>query len=103
MSLVPPAFRRHVSSRRDAGGTVLLHRGDHFFRSFRQRVGAFDGQAAFLQALLPQFDIRTFKTHHQRHLQIDFLHRGNHAVGDHVAFHDAAENVDQNRLPLLNR
>src|SRR5690606_7364743 len=37
---------------------------------------------------------------HQRHLQVDLAGRGDHAFGDHVTLHDAAEDVDQNCLDV---
>ena len=46
--------------------------------------------------LLAELDIGAFEPHHQRHLQPDLLDRGDHAFGDDVAFHDAAEDVDEN-------
>ena len=48
--------------------------------------------------LLAEFDIGAFEAHHQRNLEAHFLHRGDHAFGDDVAFHDAAEDVDQDAL-----
>ena len=50
--------------------------------------------------LLAEIDIGAFEPHHQRHLQADFLHRGDDAFGDDVASHDAAEDVDQDALHI---
>ena len=50
--------------------------------------------------LLAEIDVGAFEAHHQRHLEADLLHRGDHALGDHVALHDAAEDVDQDALHL---
>ena len=52
----------------------------------------------FAQDLLAEIDVGAFEAHHQRHLEADLLHRGDHALGDDVAAHDAAEDVDQNAL-----
>src|SRR5262249_25614169 len=57
-----------------------------------------DVEAGLPQNLLPELDIGAFEPHDQRHGQADFAHGGNHAFGDHVAAHDAAENVDQDSL-----
>ena len=66
-----------ASSRSSAGGDVEVRLGDD---------------------LLAELDIGAFEPHHQRHLQADLLHRRDHAFGDDVALHDAAEDVDQNAL-----
>src|SRR3981081_2821186 len=52
-------------------------------------------EAGLADDLLAGFDIGALQPHHQRHLQADFLHRRDHALGDDIAFHDAAENVDK--------
>src|SRR6185312_11741449 len=44
-----------------------------------------------------------FETNHQRDIEADLLHRGDDAVGNDVAFHDAAENVDQDALHVRIR
>ena len=48
--------------------------------------------------LLALLDIGAFEPHHQRHSQADFFHCRDHAFGDDVALHDAAEDIDQNPL-----
>ena len=45
-----------------------------------------------------QLDVGSFQPYHQRHLETDHLRRLDHAGGDDVAAHDAAENVDQDGL-----
>ena len=57
-------------------------------------------EPGFLDDLLAELDIGAFEPHHQRHFQADFLHGGDHAFGDDVAVHDAAEDVDQDALHL---
>ncbi len=59
-----------------------------------------DGEAGLGEDFLAQFDIGAFQPHHQRHLQRNFLRRGDDAFGDDVAFHDAAEDVDQDALHI---
>src|SRR6056297_3978876 len=50
--------------------------------------------------LLALLDIGAFETHHQRHLEADLFHRGDHALGDHITAHDTAEDVDEDALDL---
>src|SRR6185312_15880750 len=45
-------------------------------------------------------DVGAFEADHQRHLEADLLDRGDHAFGDHVAAHDAAEDVDQDAFDV---
>src|SRR5690606_1250058 len=47
------------------------------------------------QYLGAEFGIITFQTHHHRHFHADFLDRADDAFGNHVAAHDATEDVDQ--------
>src|SRR5258708_162097 len=42
--------------------------------------------------LLAGFDVGPLHPHHQPYFQAGFLHRGHQALGDDIAFHDAAEN-----------
>src|SRR5947209_100727 len=57
-----------------------------------------DVQAGVTNDLLAKFDIGAFEPNHQRHAEPDLAHRGGDAFRDHVALHDAAEDVDQNAL-----
>ena len=89
---------------------VLVDENGHYLEPFTalttfcggvgEIVGGGDGEARFGQDFLAQFDIGAFQAHHQRHLQRDFLRRGDDAFGDDVAFHDAAEDVDQDALHI---
>src|SRR6476619_2869233 len=63
-------------------------------------VGGHPVETAVADDLLALLDVGAFEAHYQRHLQADLLHRGDHAFGDDVALHDAAEDVDQNALHL---
>src|SRR3546814_17059842 len=47
---------------------------------------------------LALLDVRALQANDERHRQIHFLRRGDDAVGDDVAFHDAAEDVDEDAL-----
>src|SRR5690606_18595831 len=57
-------------------------------------AGAFDDLAALV-------DVGAFQAHHQRHFQVHFAGGVDQPFGDHVAAHDAAEYVDEDRLELL--
>jgi hypothetical protein len=48
-------------------------------------------------------DIRAFKAHDQRHLKADLLDRRDHALGDDVTAHDAAEDVHEDALHVRVR
>src|SRR4051812_32608637 len=61
-------------------------------------VGRHHVQAGFTDDLLAQLDIGAFEANHQRHAEADFTDGGGDALGDHVALHDATEDVDQNAL-----
>src|SRR5882757_9769787 len=69
---------------------IALAPFDGFHDLLRGIVKIVSGQhveAALPQDLLAGIDIGAFEPHHQRHFKADFLHRGNHALGDDVAFH----------------
>src|SRR5436305_7199122 len=71
---------------------------DDFLRGVVEIVGRQHVETAFPDDLLAGIDIGTLQPYHQRHLQSDFFHRGDHALGDDITFHDAAEDVDQDAL-----
>src|ERR1700731_678199 len=71
---------------------------DDFLRGIVEIIRRQHVEAGFADDLLAGIDIGAFETHHQRHLEADFLHRGDDALGNDVAFHDAAEDVDQDAL-----
>ena len=85
-------FRHNVILRRFADFR------DNFLRRIAQVVGRYDGQAAIGQDVLALLHIGTFKANHERHGQVHFLCRSNDTVGNDVALHDAAEDVDQYAL-----
>ena len=75
-----------------------LHRLHDLLRGVVEIVGRGHVEIGLGDDLLALLDIGAFEPHHQRHLQADFLHRRDDALGDDVALHDAAEDVDQNAL-----
>src|SRR6476660_7094677 len=78
--------------------SIAFHRLHDLLRSIIEVIARGYVEPGLLDDLLAEIDIGAFEPHHQRHLQPDFLHRGDNAFGDHVAFHDAAEDVDQDAL-----
>ena len=54
----------------------------------------------FVEDLLAEFDVRALKPDDERDLEADLLDRGDHALGDDVAAHDAAEDVDEDAFDL---
>src|SRR5579859_7291549 len=93
--------------RRRKGRTSLSCRRanglDDLLGAIGQIVGGDDVEAALVEDLLAQFDVGAFQPHHQRNLQAHLPHRGHHALGDDVATHDAAEDVDQDPLHKIGR
>src|SRR5581483_4359141 len=59
-----------------------------------------DLETRFLQDLLAEVDVGALKPHDQRHVQVDLARRGHDALGNDVAAHDAAEDVDQDALDV---
>ena len=59
-----------------------------------------DREARLAEDLLAEVDVGALEAHHQRHPDVDLARRGDDALGDHVAAHDAAEDVDQHALHL---
>src|SRR6187431_682690 len=64
----------------------------------RHVVGRDDRQARLGEDLAAELFIRALHAHHERHLEAYGLRRGDHAFGDGVALHDAAEDVHEYRL-----
>ena len=73
---------------------------DDLFRGIGEVLRRGDLQTRLLQDLLAELDVGAFQPHHQRHVQVDLARRGDDAFGDHVAAHDAAEDVDQDALDV---
>src|ERR1700738_406349 len=81
-------------------GLPSLDSLDDLLRGVVEIVGGQYVATGFTDDLLAGIDIGALQPHHQRHFQAGFLHRSDHALGDDVAFHDAAENVDQDALHI---
>ena len=62
-------------------------------------IGRFD----FARISLPSSHVGALQPHHQRHRQLHLARRRHHALGDHVAAHDAAEDVDQDAFDVRVR
>src|SRR5581483_9833938 len=75
-----------------------FHRFDNLLRGIVEIVGGGDIETGLGDDLLAEFDIGALKPHDERHLEPDFLHRSDDPFGDDVAFHDAAENIDEDAL-----
>ena len=75
---------------------ATIRRRDDTLGSLRHGVGRDDGQTGFGQNFLTLIFVRTFHTHDQRYFEMHLFGRCDHALGNDVAFHDAAENIDQN-------
>src|SRR3978361_2360328 len=75
-------------------GLAALHGLDDFLRGVVEIVRGQHVEAGFANNLLAGVDVGAFDSHDERHFQADLLDRGDHALGDDVALHDAAEDVD---------
>src|SRR4026207_1201785 len=73
--------------------SVRAHGGDDFFCAVSHRIGWLNGKAALRQNLLALLDVRAFQAHDERHLQAELLGCRYDPFGDHVATHDAPEDV----------
>src|SRR5574343_777241 len=78
----------------------LLDRSNDLGGGFGHGIGRDDRQARILEDLLAQIFVGALHTDNQRYRQMGFLGCSNHAGGDGVTAHDAAEDVDQNALDL---
>src|SRR3954464_5591489 len=78
----------------------LFGRRHDLARGVVQIVGGDQLQPRSAQNAPAQLDIGAFEPYHQRYVQIDLAHRRDDALGEHVAAHDAAENVDQDCLDI---
>ena len=77
-----------------------LGRRHDLARGIVQIVGGDQLQPRLAQDAPAELDIGAFEPHDQRHVQIDLARRRDNALGEHVAAHDAAEDVDQDRLDI---
>jgi hypothetical protein len=58
-------------------------------------VGRDHVETGLVEDGLALFDIGALEAHHQRHFEAHFLDCRDHAFGDDIAAHDAAEDIDQ--------
>src|ERR1041385_2935701 len=72
----------------------------HRFRGVCHRTAAEDSQAGFGEGLFAGLDVVAFEANDQREFEAGFFNGGDDAGGDHIAVHDAAEDVDQNTLHM---
>src|SRR3546814_528086 len=84
-----PKRRGNASSRR------LRDLGDDLLCRVAQIVGRNDRQARAREDVLALLDVRALETDDERNREVHFLRRGDDALGDDVALHDAAEDVDE--------
>src|SRR5688500_570734 len=76
---------------------------DDLFGRIRKIVRRDDVQPGVADDLLAEIDVRALQPDHERDLQPNLLHRGENALGDDVAAHDAAEDVDEDALHVRVR
>src|SRR5690606_36595655 len=74
---------------------------NNFLGSVAKIICGQNGQARFCKNFLSKFDVRPFETDNQRHAEGDFLRRSDNALGNHIAAHDAAEDVDEDAFDIL--
>src|SRR5271169_152967 len=77
---------------------LFADRLDHAARRVGHVVGGDHLDARLGEDLLALFDVGPFHADHQRDAELDLARRVDHAARQHVALHDAAEDVDQHRL-----
>src|SRR5690349_20184865 len=80
--------------------SLALYRRDDFLRRVRHVRSRDDRQTGIGEYLLAEIDVGAFEAHDERHLEAHLPRGRDHAFGDHVALHDAAEDVDEDRLEV---
>src|SRR5690606_24815306 len=75
--------------------------GYYFFCSVGQTACSDDVQSAVPQHLAAQFGVVAFQAHDDGNGNPDFFNGANDAFGNHVATHDATEDVDQNCFHIV--
>src|SRR4051812_24366896 len=81
--------------RRSGGG---FDGGDDFFGGVGEVVGADDGEAAGGEGLFAGGDVVAFEADDEGDFEGGLAGGGDDAIGDDVAIHDAAEDVDEDAL-----
>ena len=69
-------------------------------RRIGEVVARDDVQTGIADDVFAQLDIGALEADDQRHLEAHFFHRRDHAFGDDVAAHDAAEDVDEDAFDV---
>src|SRR3954467_3299452 len=88
-------------TRTDMSGGLSLDGIDDLLGRIGKIVSGQDGKPRVSQDALAHIDVGAFQPHHQRNMKGDFAGSRNDALGDHVAAHDAAEDVDQDAFDVL--
>jgi hypothetical protein len=83
--------------------TLPPARPDDLLGGIAEIVGRQDRQAGLAHDLLAQLDVGALQPNDQRHVQADLARGGDDAFRDHVATHDAAEDVDQDAFDVRVR
>mmetsp|Transcript_25050 Transcript_25050/g.48641 ORF Transcript_25050/g.48641 Transcript_25050/m.48641 type:complete len:360 (-) Transcript_25050:338-1417(-) len=79
-----------------------VHSGDGLLSGIVQVVGGDDArEARSLDDLFAQIDVRALEAHDERDLEANFLDRTHDTLGNDVALHDAAEDVDEDGLDAV--
>src|SRR4051812_44254376 len=79
-------------------GLFLLHGPHHLLRRVGHVVCRDDRQPGIAQDLLAEVLVGALHAYDEGNGKLHLACRGNHARGDGVALHDAAEDVDEDRL-----
>src|SRR5205085_1120887 len=99
--VMPWTMTRVLRSHQIAIDGHLLRRRDHLLRRVPHAVRGDQRQARLGEDLLAQVDVRPFEADDDGDGQSDLARRADHALGDAVAAHDPAEDVDEDRFHVL--
>ncbi len=78
----------------------LLQGRDDLLRGVAETVRGNDIQPGLGENRLALIDVGALQTHHQGDVDVELLGRRHDALGNGVAAHDAAEDVDQDALDV---
>src|SRR5579863_7563960 len=99
MTLVPALTRMDISDFQFEAVIAplrrLLDRIDDLLRRIVEIVRRNDVEAGLADDPLAEVDVGPFQAHDKRNLKANLLHSGDHPLGDDVAAHDAAKNIDE--------
>src|SRR5947209_5407509 len=76
------------------------HRGDDLLRGVIEVFRGRDVEIGAGNDLFAEPHIRALEPHHQWNGEPYLPHRGDYTLRDHVAFHDPAEDIDENTFHL---